>query len=293
MLAAPSNAVRRRSAPSAAGDARRSVRTVRLPRRLRCSTSRDPRRGDRPPAGPPTSELAPSRGGIAEGVAALQRRTGSLHGDDGPARGGLTGRVTPRRHPRRTPSAGLSRDPVDLLDGAVRALRRSAGASDCGTTTARRATWTYRGARPAQPASPRGDCGTRSASQPGDRILTWSPSTPELPAAYFGAMRAGLDPRPARPADVARRGRAVVARGSGARHLILGTGRDAPGSRATAGLDALPDDARLDADRGRARTTRSRRTGEAQVAALADPPATGRRLRARLHLGHDRQPRRA
>src|SRR3954470_11200664 len=28
--------------------------------------------------------------------------------------------------------------------------------------------------------------------QPGDRLLTWSPSTPELPAAYFGAMRARL-----------------------------------------------------------------------------------------------------
>ena len=27
---------------------------------------------------------------------------------------------------------------------------------------------------------------------PGDRLMTWSPSTPELPAAYFGAMRAGL-----------------------------------------------------------------------------------------------------
>src|SRR5690348_13113843 len=28
--------------------------------------------------------------------------------------------------------------------------------------------------------------------QPGDRVLTWSPSMPEVPAAYFGAMRAGL-----------------------------------------------------------------------------------------------------
>ena len=28
--------------------------------------------------------------------------------------------------------------------------------------------------------------------QPGDRILTWSPSTPELPATYFGAMRASV-----------------------------------------------------------------------------------------------------
>src|SRR5690348_12007392 len=28
--------------------------------------------------------------------------------------------------------------------------------------------------------------------QPGDRLLTWSPSTPELPAVYFGAIRARL-----------------------------------------------------------------------------------------------------
>src|SRR3970040_1416498 len=28
--------------------------------------------------------------------------------------------------------------------------------------------------------------------QPGDRVLTWSPSTPALPAAYFGAMMARL-----------------------------------------------------------------------------------------------------
>src|SRR4029453_15057878 len=28
--------------------------------------------------------------------------------------------------------------------------------------------------------------------EPGDRILTWSPSTPELPAAYYGAMAARL-----------------------------------------------------------------------------------------------------
>ena len=28
--------------------------------------------------------------------------------------------------------------------------------------------------------------------EPGDRLLTWSPSTPALPAVYFGAMRAGV-----------------------------------------------------------------------------------------------------
>ncbi len=74
--------------------------------------------------------------------------------------------------------------------------------------------------------------------QPGDRILTWSPSTPALPAAYFGAMYARLvyvplDARMA-PDTIAR----IVER-SGARRLILGTGRDAP-DPAEVGLERFP-----------------------------------------------------
>ena len=66
--------------------------------------------------------------------------------------------------------------------------------------------------------------------QPGDRVLTWSPSTPALPAAYFGAMYAGLvfvplDARMA-PDTVGR----IVDR-SGAVRLLLGSGRDAPDPR--------------------------------------------------------------
>lgn len=66
--------------------------------------------------------------------------------------------------------------------------------------------------------------------EPGDRLLTWSPSAPELPAVYFGAMRARLilvplDLRMA-PDAIER----VVVR-SGAKHLALGTGRDAPDPR--------------------------------------------------------------
>ena len=38
----------------------------------------------------------------------------------------------------------------------------------------------------------------------GDRLLTWSTSTPQLPAVYWGAMRPGSS-RPARPADGAGR----------------------------------------------------------------------------------------
>jgi long-chain acyl-CoA synthetase len=63
--------------------------------------------------------------------------------------------------------------------------------------------------------------------QPGDRLLTWSPSTPALPAVYFGAMYAGvvvvpLDLRMA--PEVLQR----IADSSGARWLAIGTGFDAP-----------------------------------------------------------------
>lgn len=72
----------------------------------------------------------------------------------------------------------------------------------------------------------------------GDRLLTWSPSTPELPAAYFGAMRARLI---IVPLDLRMSPDAVegIVRASGARHLILGTGRDAPDPR-EAGLGTFP-----------------------------------------------------
>ena len=74
--------------------------------------------------------------------------------------------------------------------------------------------------------------------EPGDRVLTWSPSTPELPAAYFGAMHARLV---IVPLDLRMSPDAVeaIVRASGARHLILGTGRDAPDPR-EAGLADFP-----------------------------------------------------
>lgn len=74
--------------------------------------------------------------------------------------------------------------------------------------------------------------------EPGDRLLTWSPSTPELPAAYFGAMRARLV---IVPLDLRMSPDAVegIVRSSGARHLVLGTGRDAPDPR-EAGLGTFP-----------------------------------------------------
>ncbi len=73
---------------------------------------------------------------------------------------------------------------------------------------------------------------------PGDRVLTWSPSMPELPAAYFGAMRAGLV---LVPLDIRMSADAIegIVRKSGARHLVLGTGRDAP-DPGDAGLEHFP-----------------------------------------------------
>jgi long-chain acyl-CoA synthetase len=74
--------------------------------------------------------------------------------------------------------------------------------------------------------------------EPGDRLLTWSPSTPELPATYFGAMRARLV---VVPLDLRMSADAVegIVHVSGARRLILGTGRDAPDPR-EAGLAQFP-----------------------------------------------------
>jgi long-chain acyl-CoA synthetase len=74
--------------------------------------------------------------------------------------------------------------------------------------------------------------------EPGDRILTWGPSSPEIPAAYFGAMHARLV---IVPLDIRMSTDAVqtVVRASGARHLILGTGRDAP-DPGEAGLADFP-----------------------------------------------------
>ena len=116
---------------------------------------------------------------------------------------------------------------IDLLDRAVTRYgdRHALGVRhDDGSTTH----WTYRELdRHARIASWR----LRALDlEPGDRILTWSPSTPELPAAYFGAMHARLV---IVPLDLRMSPDAVetIVRASGARHLILGTGRDAPDPR--------------------------------------------------------------
>ncbi|HUQ44947.1 MAG TPA: AMP-binding protein [Candidatus Limnocylindria bacterium] len=72
----------------------------------------------------------------------------------------------------------------------------------------------------------------------GDRLITWSPSTPELPATYFGAIRAGivLVPLDLRMSREAIEG--IVA-SAGPKHLVVGTGRDAP-DPSEFGLASLP-----------------------------------------------------
>jgi long-chain acyl-CoA synthetase len=81
--------------------------------------------------------------------------------------------------------------------------------------------------------------------EPGDRVLTWSPSSPELAATYFGAIRAGLV---LVPLDLRMSTEAIdgIVRTSGAKRLILGTGRDAPdpgaaglGEFATTSVEAI------------------------------------------------------
>jgi long-chain acyl-CoA synthetase len=130
---------------------------------------------------------------------------------------------------------GTKRTLVDLLEGAAARygdrtalrLRR-----DDGTRQA----WSYReldrrGRLAAWRLRSRG-------LAPGDRLLTWSPSCPELAAVYFGAMRAGLIlvPLDLRMApDAIRR----IADRSEARQLVIGTGREAP-DPAEADLDHLP-----------------------------------------------------
>jgi long-chain acyl-CoA synthetase len=74
--------------------------------------------------------------------------------------------------------------------------------------------------------------------QPGDRILTWSPSAPELPAVYFGAMRAGLILVPLDLRMSADAIQGIVNRAEPKR-LLIGTGQDAPDA-AGVGLSDFP-----------------------------------------------------
>ncbi|HVL53818.1 MAG TPA: AMP-binding protein [Vitreimonas sp.] len=74
--------------------------------------------------------------------------------------------------------------------------------------------------------------------QPGDRLLTWSPSTPHLAAAYLGAIRARLVLVPL-DLRMSREAIDTVVTSAEPQHLLLGTGRDAP-DPADAGLQDFP-----------------------------------------------------
>ena len=124
---------------------------------------------------------------------------------------------------------------LDLLDGAVARFGDQPAVGirlDDGTIQG----WSYREL----------DRRTRLAAwrlrglglEPGDRVLTWSASMPELAAAYFGAIRARLM---IVPLDLRMSTDAIemVVRASRARHLVVGTGRDAPDPR-EAGLERFP-----------------------------------------------------
>ncbi len=122
--------------------------------------------------------------------------------------------------------------------------------------------------------------------EPGDRILTWSPSTPALPAAYYGAMHARLV---LVPLDLRMSADAVemIVRASGARHLILGTGRDAPDPR-EAGLTDFPTTTVDDLCRGTGRGRPAVPAGLGGATSVLEAPRGGRDLRARLHERDDR-----
>ncbi len=74
--------------------------------------------------------------------------------------------------------------------------------------------------------------------KPGDRVLTWSPSTPALPAAYFGSMIARLIYVPL-DSRMSQDAIANIIGASGAVRLLLGSGRDAPDPREV-GLERFP-----------------------------------------------------
>jgi long-chain acyl-CoA synthetase len=125
---------------------------------------------------------------------------------------------------------------LDLIDDAVArfADRPAVGLwHDDGTRT----TWTYRELdRRSRLAAWR--LRHQLGLQPGDRILTWSPSAPELPAAYLGAMRARLVLVPLDLKMSVDAIAGIIARAE-PRHLVLGTGRDAP-DPSDAGLAEFP-----------------------------------------------------
>ena len=90
---------------------------------------------------------------------------------------------------------------LDLLDSAVAPIWRPSGAVGLRRDDGTPMHWTYRELdRRARIAAWR----LRALGlEPGDRILTWSPSRPELAGRVLRGDAGPPDHRPARPADVA------------------------------------------------------------------------------------------
>lgn len=136
----------------------------------------------------------------------------------------------------RYPDPSTYRSLIDLLDDAARRYPQDRAVLSLRTDDGLEAAWSA------------GDLRRRArlvawrlramGLAPGDRLLTWSPSTPALPAVYWGAMMAGiifvpLDVRMA-PAVLRR-----IAHRSQARLLAIG-GEDAAPTVDGSGLEDLP-----------------------------------------------------
>ena len=140
---------------------------------------------------------------------------------------------TPRIEP---PDPSTFASLVDLIDDAAERYR-DAEALTILREDGSRATWTFpEFRRRSELAASR--LRHELGLQPGDRMLTWSPSAREVPAVYTGAMRAGvifvpLDLRMA-PEAMQR-----IGERSEAKALAYGTGRDA-GDPKQVGLGAYP-----------------------------------------------------
>ena len=124
---------------------------------------------------------------------------------------------------------------LDLIDGAF-ARHGDRPALSVWLEEGRAETWTYRELdRRSRLAAWR----LRAAGlEPGDRLLTWSPSSPRLAAVYIGAIRARLI---LVPLDLRMSAEAVanlVIRAE-PRHLAVAGGKDAP-RPADMGLEAMP-----------------------------------------------------
>ena len=174
-------------------------------------------------------------------------------------------------------------DPARPARRGRRHVRRPDRARASGSTTARPRRWTLPRARP--PVADRrlaAACPRARAGRPAADLVALDARS--CPAAYFGAMRAGLI---IVPLDLRMSPDAVegIVAASGARHLVLGTGPRR--ARSARGRPRAASRRRPSRRSPPTPTPPSRPTGR-RSSRPGPPPAADRHLRARLHLGHDR-----